>query len=279
MMELNKEYKVLNEFAFDSDRKRMSVIIEDKMGDRYLYTKGADSTMTPRINWKDHDMDHVNESLDRFATQGLRTLVMAKRIIDDYEYSDFETDLVKIQTSDSKTKDQQLAQLYDNFEQNLDFVGASAIEDKLQNNVAETIATLMSANIRIWVLTGDKQETAIEIAKSCKLIQNGMNVEILSIKLSDDENSKSMFPKLELKLAQLKQKYEIGDLDSKSGYKNIKLIDKLSIVIDGPTLNSILTNKDLEVKFIEIALYARSVICCRVSPKQKALVVRLAKYK
>lgn len=71
-------------------------------------------------------------------------------------------------------------------ESNLQLLGASAIEDKLQDGVPETIFKLMEADIRIWVLTGDKQETAIEIGKSCKLIQESMEVIILSSKTRDE---------------------------------------------------------------------------------------------
>ena len=77
-------------------------------------------------------------------------------------------------------KENKLNALYDKYEQNLTFVGSSAIEDKLQYGVPETIAMLISAKIKVWVLTGDKQETAIEIGKSCQLIQEDMSLEILS---------------------------------------------------------------------------------------------------
>lgn len=73
-----------------------------------------------------------------------------------------------------------MAQLYDMFEKDLDYIGSSAIEDKLQYGVPETIDMLLNANIKVWVLTGDKQETAIEIGKSCKLIQTDMRLEVLS---------------------------------------------------------------------------------------------------
>jgi len=77
-------------------------------------------------------------------------------------------------------KDEALSYLYDSYETELSYVGSSAIEDKLQYGVPETIDMLIKANIKVWVLTGDKQETAIEIGKSCKLIQTDMRIEILS---------------------------------------------------------------------------------------------------
>ena len=83
-------------------------------------------------------------------------------------------------------KEEALARLYDGYEKDLDYVGASAIEDKLQFGVPETIDILIKANIKVWVLTGDKQETAIEIGKSCKLIQQDMRLEILTRPTSEE---------------------------------------------------------------------------------------------
>lgn len=75
-----------------------------------------------------------------------------------------------VKTSLDPQKDQRLNELFDKMECDLDYIGGTAIEDKLQDGVANTIENIMKANIRVWVLTGDKQETAIEIGKSCKLI-------------------------------------------------------------------------------------------------------------
>lgn len=162
---IKKEYRILAEFPFNSDRKRMSVIIENN-GKYSLLCKGADSIMADRIKWKPNQEAEVFEHLEKFAVEGLRTLVMSQKDISAAEYRDFEQKQTELETSDFKDKDDRLFELYSSYERNLDYIGSSAIEDKLQRNVPKTIAKLMSANIRIWVLTGDKQETAIEIAKS-----------------------------------------------------------------------------------------------------------------
>jgi len=176
---IKKEYKILAEFPFNSDRKRMSVIIEND-NKFFLYCKGADSIMTKRIKWKMNQEQTVFDHLEKFAIEGLRTLVMAKREMTASEYAKFEEKQAYLETSNFRNKDERLFDLYSEYERDLIYVGASAIEDKLQKNVPQTIAKLMSANIRLWVLTGDKQETAIEIAKSCLLIQEGMDVKILT---------------------------------------------------------------------------------------------------
>ena len=275
---VQKSYQILAEFPFNSDRKRMSVIIENE-SKYYIYCKGADNIMIPRVNWKPGERDLMIKDLDKYAVKGLRTLVMAKKEITSSDYKTFASKQNELETSDLKNKEELLFELYDSYEFDFDFVGASAIEDRLQNNVPQTIAKLMSASIRIWVLTGDKQETAIEIAKSCKLIQKDMKVRILTIKIDENTNPKSALDTLEKRIIGLKAEAQIKESDIEEGFKNVKLRQDLSIVIDGPTLELILGDKDIELKFFSLALYARSVVCCRVSPKQKAMVVRLSKYK
>ena len=159
----------------------MSVIFEEN-GRYFIYCKGADSIMAPRINWKQNEKESVFDDLEKFAIEGLRTLVMAQKEISANDYRKFSSIYNELQTSNLRDKEDRIFDLYDQYESELDYVGASAIEDKLQDEVPQTIALLMSANIRIWVLTGDKQETAIEIAKSCQLIQKDMEVAILTIK-------------------------------------------------------------------------------------------------
>lgn len=60
--------------------------------------------------------------------------------------------------------------LQDDLEKELEIIGATAIEDKLQANVGSTIDAIKKAGIKVWVLTGDKIETAINIGYSCKLL-------------------------------------------------------------------------------------------------------------
>jgi magnesium-transporting ATPase (P-type) len=255
---IRKEYRVLAEFPFNSDRKRMSVIIES--GGKYvLYCKGADSIMEPLIRWREGQRDQVFDDLERFAVEGLRTLVMAQREISSSEYRAFADRQTYLETSSFKDKEEQLFQLYSEYEQDLELVGASAIEDKLQDNVPETISKLMSANIRVWVLTGDKQETAIEIAKSCQLIQEGMETIILTLKIDKKANNSSYLDKLLSTINKAKRDFNIPELNT-NGYKNVQSYDSLSLVIDGPTIELILGDKEIEEKFFSLALYARSVV-------------------
>ena len=97
-------------------------------------------------------------------------MVVAKRFIDEPTYAKWHQKYDEIRLSFSDNKDARLSELYDELEQELTYLGSTAIEDRLQEEVPETIKYLMDASVKIWVLTGDKQETAIEIAKSCHLI-------------------------------------------------------------------------------------------------------------
>mmetsp|Transcript_30196 Transcript_30196/g.40142 ORF Transcript_30196/g.40142 Transcript_30196/m.40142 type:complete len:180 (+) Transcript_30196:145-684(+) len=132
---------------------------------------------------------------------------------------------------------------------------------------------LIKANIKVWVLTGDKQETAIEIGKSCKLIQQDMRLEILS---------RPSLEQLEIELDRVRKQFKniespnIHDIEV-FRRENLTEGQRLSIVIDGPTLSFVLSSEALSQKFFRLGLLASSVVCCRVSPKQKADVVGLAK--
>lgn len=174
LTEADEKYDILAEFPFDSTRKRMTLIV--RYQEKYLLMcKGADSIMIPRCNFKSEkkqlQLSKLNQDLLSFAKEGLRTLVVAQKEIKEEEYKKLSEDIFAIKTSSSANKDDKLNDLYAKHETKLEYVGSTAIEDKLQYGVPETIAALIRANIRVWVLTGDKQETAIEIGKSCELIQ------------------------------------------------------------------------------------------------------------
>lgn len=144
-------------------------------------------------------------------------------------------------------------------EKDLFLLGATAIEDKLQDGVPETIYTLAQAGIKIWVLTGDRQETAINIGYSCKLIQEDM-----SLIICNEETHWETKEFLEKKLNAMRS--------ARTGFEN----EPLALVIDGHSLKFAL-EKDIELTLLELACMCKAVVCCRVSPLQKALVVKLVK--
>jgi len=197
-----------------------------------------------------------------FAKEGLRTLVLAQKKMQDKDYYEFSQRFQKYKTMISDDKDEKLNELFDEYEKNFDYAGSTAIEDKLQYGVPETIAKLMEASIKVWVLTGDKQETAIEIGKSCRLIQEDMQLEILSSENEEEFREKflDLVGKYQVNLA-----VKVKDLRKLERDKRDK--KRVCIVVDGPTLVFIMKEEYTADAFFQLGLIASSVICCRVSPK------------
>ena len=237
----------------------MSLIIKDQ-GKCFLYSKGADSVMMPRIKFdadQDTEQQHVTEDhLHKFATDGLRVLIIGYKELTEEQLDDFMTKFNKIKSSKSKTREEDLNKLFDNMEDKLELIGCTAIEDKLQDGVPETIGLLREADINIWMLTGDKMETAIEIAKSCNLF--------------DDKMTELMFSFNSLDLI-------TQTLDSELKYLELKeLFDEdetIAIVVDGSTLQIIFQDPKVTDNFFKLCRASKSVVCCRVSPKQKSDIV------
>ncbi|XP_031485201.1 phospholipid-transporting ATPase 1-like isoform X1 [Nymphaea colorata] len=312
---------VLGLHEFDSVRKRMSVIVRFADGSVKVLVKGADNSIFsilskasdmvdpggPSHDIKNSTQNHLNE----YSSLGLRTLVIAAKNITEAELEEWQQTYAEASTSlnDRVAKLRKTAAL---IESNLNLLGATGIEDKLQEGVPETIEALREAGLKVWVLTGDKQETAISIGLSCKLLTLDMQQVIIN------GNSEEECRRL---LADVKNKYGIKTVDQKDATKKIikngdnkddgsslssnnfpgsglqasKCINKtgchsqqpsgkatgmkntpLALIIDGTSLVHILA-KDLENELFDIAISCKVVLCCRVAPLQKAGVVDLIK--
>lgn len=255
---VEQEFEILNVCEFNSTRKRMSTVVRCPNGKIKLYCKGADTVMLARLAENQSFTEQTLVHLEDYATEGLRTLCVAMRDIPEQEYRQW-----------SKMYEQAAAQIQDRgdaldkaaevIEQNMFLLGATAIEDKLQDGVPETIHTLQMAGIKIWVLTGDRQETAINIGLSCRLISESMNLIIIN-----EDNAHDTGAVLAKRLAAVKAQRSEGD------------IEDMALIIDGKSLTFAL-DKELAKRFLELAVLCKAVICCRVSPLQKALVVKLVK--
>ncbi|OBA20430.1 membrane-spanning Ca-ATPase [Metschnikowia bicuspidata var. bicuspidata NRRL YB-4993] len=260
------EYELLNICEFNSTRKRMSAIFRCPDGVIRLFCKGADTVILERLSTADPQpfVDATIRHLEEFASEGLRTLCIASRIVSEKEYASWAHTFHEASTSldDRSDKLDAAAEL---IEKDLFLLGATAIEDKLQDGVPETIHTLQNAGIKIWVLTGDRQETAINIGMSCKLLTEDMNLLIIN-----EETKADTRRNLEEKLEAI---YE-----HRNDVAESVLDSSLALIIDGHSLGFAL-EPDLEDIFIDLATRVRAVICCRVSPLQKALVVKMVKRK
>lgn len=169
------QYEVLNICEFNSTRKRMSAIIRCPDGKIRLYCKGADTVILERLSADCHFVDETLQHLEEYASDGLRTLCLAMREVSDVEYRQWSAVFDKAATT-INNRSEELDKAAELIETNMYLLGATAIEDKLQDGVPDTIHTLQMAGIKIWVLTGDRQETAINIGMSCKLISEDMNL-------------------------------------------------------------------------------------------------------
>ncbi|CAJ0573777.1 unnamed protein product, partial [Mesorhabditis spiculigera] len=169
-------YELLCILDFNNDRKRMSVICRNSQNKIRLYCKGADMMIMARLSPQTSPLllDATNQHLADFAAIGLRTLCLAYKDIDNAYFEDWMR-RQREASIDMYNREQRLEEVYEEIEKNMILLGATAIEDKLQDGVPEAIARLAAANIKIWVLTGDKTETAINIAYSCHLLTDDMS--------------------------------------------------------------------------------------------------------
>ncbi|KAI7754349.1 hypothetical protein M8C21_006037 [Ambrosia artemisiifolia] len=272
---VERSYELLNILEFNSTRKRMSVIVRDDEGKLLLLCKGADSVMFERISKKGRQFeektrDHVHE----YADAGLRTLILAYRELNEKEYEEFNEKFTEAKNSVSAERDDMISEVTDQIENDLILLGATAIEDKLQKGVPETIDKLAQAGIKIWVLTGDKMETAINIGFACSLLRQGMkqivitleSPEIIAAEKSGDKNS----------IARVSKNSVQKQIAAGKAQINASKSDAYALIIDGKSLAYALSD-DTKNEFLDLAVGCASVICCRSSPKQKALVTRLVK--
>ncbi|KAG6712678.1 hypothetical protein I3843_05G106800 [Carya illinoinensis] len=274
---VERSCKLLNVLEFNSSRKRMSVIIRDEEGKIFILCKGADSVMFGRLakngrEFEEETREHVNE----YADAGLRTLLLAYREVGEEEYKEFNEKFNEAKNSVSADRETLIDEVADNIERDLTLLGATAVEDKLQNGVPNCIDKLAQAGIKIWVLTGDKMETAINIGFACSLLRQGMkqiiiNLESPQIQALERAGDKAAISKAskESVLSQITEGK--AQLTSSSGGS-----DAFALIIDGKSLTYALED-NMNKMFLDLAIRCASVICCRSSPKQKALVTRLVK--
>ncbi|KAF2159541.1 hypothetical protein M409DRAFT_60753 [Zasmidium cellare ATCC 36951] len=186
--------------------------------------------------------------IDDFATEGLRTLLYAHKYLDEEEYASWKK-VYQEATTSLVHRQERIEAAGEMIEQGFDLLGASAIEDKLQKGVPETIDRLRRANIRIWMLTGDKRETAINIAHSAQICQPSSLIYIL-------DSTKGDLPG---------QMSEIVNDDDTHRV----------VVIDGHTLSIVTAQPDLRHIFYTVLIAnVDSFIVCRASPSQKAEIVK-----
>ncbi|GAV83638.1 E1-E2_ATPase domain-containing protein/HAD domain-containing protein [Cephalotus follicularis] len=265
-------YRLLHVLEFSSSRKRMSVIVRNEENQLLLLCKGADSVMFERLSPRGRHFEaKAREHIKRYAEAGLRTLVIAYRELSEDEFRTWEDEFLKAKTSVTAERDALADEVADKIERDLILLGVTAVEDKLQKGVPECIDKLAQAGIKIWVLTGDKIETAVNIGYACNLLRQGMKQIVITldspgIEALEKQGDKEAIARASLESVK-KQIIEGGSQLSSAKESSIQF----GLIIDGKSLAFAL-DKNLENLFLELAINCSSVICCRTSPKQKALV-------
>ncbi|KAI1408099.1 phospholipid-translocating P-type ATPase [Hypoxylon sp. FL1857] len=277
-----RHYQILNTIEFNSSRKRMSSIVKMPDGRIILFCKGADSIIYSRLKRGEQAelRKTTAEHLEMFAREGLRTLCIAERVLPEQEYLEWRKEHDKAATA-MQDREEKLEEVADKIEQQLTLLGGTAIEDRLQDGVPDTIELLGRAGIKLWVLTGDKVETAINIGFSCNLLNNDM--ELIHLKVKEDETGgtpdEAFLGEIELELDKYLNVFGISgsDEDLIHARKNHEPpAPTHALVIDGFTLRWVL-HDSLKQKFLLLCKQCASVLCCRVSPAQKASVVSMVK--
>ncbi|PNJ69035.1 ATP11B isoform 3 [Pongo abelii] len=247
-----ERYKLLHILEFDSDRRRMSVIVQAPSGEKLLFAKGAESSILPKCIGGEIEKTRIH--VDEFALKGLRTLCIAYRKFTSKEYEEIDKRIFEARTA-LQQREEKLADVFQFIEKDLILLGATAVEDRLQDKVRETIEALRMAGIKVWVLTGDKHETAVSVSLSCGHFHRTMNILELINQKSDSECAEQ--------LRQLARRITEDH------------VIQHGLVVDGTSLS--LALREHEKLFMEVCRNCSAVLCCRMAPLQKAKVIRLIK--
>lgn len=290
-----REYQILNTLEFNSTRKRMSAIVkfpsqnESEDPKVVLYCKGADSIIFSRLSKsnKQQLLDETSRDLENYATEGLRTLCIARRELSWSQYQQWNKKYMEASAS-LTDRDARVEAVASSIERELELIGGTAIEDRLQDGVPESIAILANAGIKLWVLTGDKVETAINIGFSCNLLGNDMNLLVLKTDILDEEAERynvipgddDLMVIEKLITGYLKEHFAMaGSVDELIEAREVHSApdERFGVVIDGDALKLALSDPEIQRKFLLLCKQCKAVLCCRVSPAQKAAVVKMVK--
>ncbi|NXU37934.1 AT10D ATPase, partial [Drymodes brunneopygia] len=281
-------FQLLHILPFDSLRKRMSVVVRHPVSNKVVvYTKGADSVMMDLLrtasevhtnNFEEKIKERTQQHLDDYARRGLRTLCIAKKVMSDAEYAEWLNHRFLAETSIDNREDLLLESAM-RLETKLTLLGATGIEDRLQEGVPDTIEALRKAGIKIWMLTGDKRETAVNIAYACKLLEPEDRIFTLKSQ-SRDACALEMCKILEgiQKNASVRKKNseKLGNVSASPSTQARGF--NAGLVIDGRTLELVL-HDSLQNIFLELTEKCRAVVCCQATPLQKSVLVKLVRSK
>ncbi|KAJ1999169.1 putative aminophospholipid-translocase, partial [Coemansia thaxteri] len=236
-------YGILHVFPFTSESKRMGVVVQSPMGEIYFIAKGADSVMAPIVQFN----DWLDEECGNMARDGLRTLVVARKRLTRDAYARFDAAYQRAKLSVVGRAAAMRDVVADYLENDLELLGVTGVEDRLQDNVRATLELLGNAGIKVWMLTGDKVETATCVAVSSRLVRRDQLIHVIQ---------------------GLRAPHEAGD-----ALETLRTLPDCCLVIDGDSLQVMLDF--FRDEFVALAAQLSAAVCCRCSPTQKADIVRL----
>ncbi|XP_063066420.1 phospholipid-transporting ATPase ID [Engraulis encrasicolus] len=282
VIEMGQErtYDLLAVLDFNNVRKRMSVIVRSPEGKLALYCKGADTIIYERLHSSCSKLMEVTTGhLNEYAGEGLRTLALAYKDLDEGYFESWIERHHEASTA-LDGREEKLDAVYEEIEKDLMLLGSSAVEDKLQDGVPQTIEQLAKADIKIWVLTGDKQETAENIGYSCNMLRDEMKEVFIIAGNSHEEverELKSARTAMDRTSSDEPPMRKSGILGKKTDVVEDETVEgEYGMVINGHSLAYALQD-GLQLEFLRAACMCQAVICCRVTPLQKAQVVELVK--
>ncbi|KAE8164231.1 hypothetical protein BDV40DRAFT_120722 [Aspergillus tamarii] len=246
--------RILEIFPFTSDSKRMGIIVQfetdggvldsPKQGPEiWFYQKGADTVMTSIVAAN----DWLDEETANMAREGLRTLVVGRKRLSLQQYQEFDAKYKQASLA-LQGRDVGMAKVISEYlERDLELLGVTGVEDRLQRDVKPSLELLRNAGIKIWMLTGDKVETARCVAISAKLVARGQYIHTVA-KVKDKSTAQEALDFLRNKT-------------------------DCCLLIDGESLSLMLSQ--FRSAFISVAVLLPAVVACRCSPTQKAEVADL----
>ncbi|XP_047289049.1 putative phospholipid-transporting ATPase IM isoform X19 [Homo sapiens] len=256
--------------------------VRNPEGQIKLYSKGADTILFEKLHPSNEVLlSLTSDHLSEFAGEGLRTLAIAYRDLDDKYFKEWHK-MLEDANAATEERDERIAGLYEEIERDLMLLGATAVEDKLQEGVIETVTSLSLANIKIWVLTGDKQETAINIGYACNMLTDDMN-DVFVIAGNNAVEVREELRKAKQNLFGQNRNFSNGHVvcEKKQQLELDSIVEETitgdyALIINGHSLAHALES-DVKNDLLELACMCKTVICCRVTPLQKAQVVELVK--
>ena len=258
---IKKKYKVLELIEFSSKRKKMSIIVEDEKKDVYMFTKGADDIIKDDLikNINQEHLEELENGIEKAALEGFRVLMLAYKKITPQNFEKWNIKYKKIKKQYKNPENlKKKEKLEKEIEKDLELIGAGILEDKLQDKVKETIEFMLRANMKIWMITGDKTQTAISVGRNAGMITKHDKLIIL-------DNPTKLSQKTIDELNELLQAYFV----------------MFSVIVSGKFFTELIKiktkKKNLYNFFLKILLKAQTVIFSRASPKQKQEIVKMVK--